>query len=89
MRRPGLARTRARPEFRSTDYESFNFDGTVANPNVFPLLAGDVSLGMRTNPANGHIIANSTCQLAWARETAKPPGQRRPASLRNAHRPVD
>ena len=42
------------------DYESFNLDGTVANPNVFPQLAGDVSLGMWTNPTKGHIIANST-----------------------------
>ncbi len=42
------------------NYVSFNPDGTVANPNVFPLLAGQGYLGMWTNPANGHIISNST-----------------------------
>jgi hypothetical protein len=42
------------------NYISFNPDGTVANPDVFPLLAGKSYLGMWTNPSNGHIISNST-----------------------------
>ncbi len=41
------------------NYESFNLDGTVANANVFPTLAGEAYLGMWTNPVNGHIISNS------------------------------
>jgi hypothetical protein len=45
------------------DYVSFNLDGTVANPNVFPKLAGDAFLGMWTNPVNGHIVANSAIGL--------------------------
>jgi PEP-CTERM motif len=48
--------------YGSTDggnYESFNLDGTVANANVFPKLAGESGLGMWTNPINGHLVANS------------------------------
>jgi hypothetical protein len=45
------------------NYVSFNLNGTVANPNVFPQLAGTAFLGMWTNPVNGHIIANATIGL--------------------------
>ena len=45
------------------NYESFNLDGTVANANVFPQLAGDGYLGMWTNPVNGHILSNSALGL--------------------------
>ena len=45
------------------NYESFNPDGTVANSNVFPLLANKSYLGMWTNPVNGHIISNSALGL--------------------------
>jgi hypothetical protein len=45
------------------NYVSFNLDGTVANANAFPLLAGKAYLGMWTNPVNGHIISNSTMGL--------------------------
>jgi hypothetical protein len=48
--------------YGSTDggnYESFNLDGTVANPNAFPLLTGESGLGMWTNPVTGHILSNS------------------------------
>ena len=45
------------------NYESFNPDGTVANANVFPLLANKSYLGMWTNPADGHIISNSALGL--------------------------
>lgn len=52
--------------YGSTDggnYESFNLDGTVANANVFPQLAGRSGLGMWTNPVNGHILSNSALGL--------------------------
>jgi hypothetical protein len=42
------------------NYVSFNNNGTVANSNVFPSLAGQADLGMWTNPVNGHIISNSS-----------------------------
>ena len=45
------------------NYVSFNADGTVANANVFPQLAGDAYLGMWTNPVTGHILANSALGL--------------------------
>lgn len=45
------------------NYKSFNPDGTVANANVFPLLANQFDLGMWTNPKNGHIISNSALGL--------------------------
>jgi hypothetical protein len=47
----------------SGNYESFNLDGTVANANVFPLLAGEGFLGMWTNPITGHILSNSSLGL--------------------------
>lgn len=52
--------------YGSTDggnYESFNLDGTVANANVFPQLAGASGLGMWTNPVTGHILSNSALGL--------------------------
>ena len=47
----------------SSKYKSFNPDGTVANANVFHLLANKSYLGMWTNPADGHIISNSALGL--------------------------
>jgi hypothetical protein len=46
-----------------SNYVSFNLDGTVANANVFPLLSGEASLGMWTNPVNGHLVAASNLGL--------------------------
>jgi hypothetical protein len=45
------------------NYVSFNLDGTVANADVFPTLAGEAYLGMWTNPVTGHILSNSALGL--------------------------